>query len=259
VNRIAFITANFVARETGWAMRDWGHGDRTTTEAFTPIETFPERFGALCGDAAALGFDTIDVWGGHLGPHWATDAHLDAALAALAEHGLSVASYQVYATEKHLERACEIAEALGATVLSGFVPVEDERLPGLLDRHRLRFGLENHPEPTAQTMLDKIGDDPRLGVCVDTGWFAIQGYDPARAIDELGPRVLHVHLKDVLHRGEPHETCRWGDGVVDAEACVRALQRIGYSGAIAIEHEPDTYDPSEDLRSMRAELAGWLP
>jgi L-ribulose-5-phosphate 3-epimerase len=258
MNRIAFITANFVARETGWAMQGWGHGDRATTEAFSPIETFADRFGTLCADVAALGFDTIDVWGGHLGPHWATDDHLDAAREAVAANGLSVASYQVYAAAKHLERACAIAEALGAAVLSGFVPVDDERLPGLLDRHGLRFGLENHPEPTPQAMLEKIGDDPRVGVCVDTGWFGTQGYDAARALEELGGRVLHVHLKDVLHRGEPHETCRWGKGVVDAEACVRALQRIGYAGAIAIEHEPETFDPSDEVRSMREQLEGWL-
>ena len=30
---IAFMTANYVARETGWAMHGWGHGDRATNEA----------------------------------------------------------------------------------------------------------------------------------------------------------------------------------------------------------------------------------
>jgi L-ribulose-5-phosphate 3-epimerase len=58
--------------------------------------------------------------------------------------------------------------------------------------------------------------------------------------------------------GEPHETCRWGDGIVPIESCVRALQRLGYTGALAVEHEPETYDPSEDCRAMLAELRGWL-
>jgi hypothetical protein len=49
-----------------------------------------------------------------------------------------------------------------------------------------------------------------------------------------------VHLKDVLRRGEPHDTCAWGEGVVDIEACVRALARLGYRGALAVEHEPRT-------------------
>ena len=257
-SRVAFITANFVARETGWAMTDWGHGDRATTEAFRPVETYRERFGALCGDVAALGFGAIDIWGAHLGPDWATDDHVDAAREALAEHDLIVTSYQVYAPAQHLERACAIAAALGSTSLSGFAPLEDERLPGLLERHGLLFGLENHPEPTPRAILEKVRDVPHVGVCVDTGWFGTQGYDPARAIEELGDRVLHVHLKDVLHAGEPHETCRWGEGVVDVEACVRVLQRIGYTGAIAVEHEPATFDPSEEIAWMRARLEEWL-
>ena len=39
---------------------------------------------------------------------------------------------------------------------------------------------------------------------------------------------------------------------------MRALQRSGYGGAIAVEHEPETFDPSEDVRAMRAELERWL-
>jgi L-ribulose-5-phosphate 3-epimerase len=256
--RIAFITANYVARETGWAMRDWGHGDRATNDAFAPLETFRGRFDELCRDIEALGFGTVDVWGGHLNPAWATDDHLAAAVDVLDAHGLSVASYQVYAPEEHLERACTLAAGLRASTLSGWVPVADARLPSLLERHGLAFGLENHPEPTPQTMLDRIGGVPRVGVCVDTGWFATQGYDPARAIEELGDRVVHVHLKDVQHEGEPHETCRWGDGIVDVQACVRALQRIGFDGVVAVEHEPETYDPSDEIRAMREQLEEWL-
>ena len=108
-------------------------------------------------------------------------------------------------------------------------------------------------------MLDKIAaGGERFGACVDTGWWGTQGYDAARAIEELGAHVLHVHLKDVLALDEPHETCRWGDGIVPVRACVDALRRIGYTGAIAVEHEPETYDPSDEVRAMRVELEGWL-
>ena len=108
-------------------------------------------------------------------------------------------------------------------------------------------------------MLAKIerGGD-RFGATVDTGWWGTQGYDAARAIEELGPHVLHVHLKDVLAVDEPHETCRWGQGIVPVEECVRALRRSGYTGVIAVEHEPETFDPSDDLRAMRGQLEEWL-
>ena len=74
-NTITFMTANYVAREAGYTMHAWGHGDRTTNEAFSPIETYVERIDALLADIGALGFDTIDLWGAHLSPDWATDAH----------------------------------------------------------------------------------------------------------------------------------------------------------------------------------------
>ena len=97
-----------------------------------------------------------------------------------------------------------------------------------------------------------------MGATVDTGWWGTQGYDAAEAIEELGEHVLHVHLKDVLALDEPHETCRWGEGIVPIEDCVRTLERIGYQGTIAVEHEPETFDPTNDVRAMREQLEGWL-
>jgi sugar phosphate isomerase/epimerase len=129
----------------------------------------------------------------------------------------------------------------------------------VLEKYGVRLGIENHPETTPQELLAKItaGGD-RFGATVDTGWWGTQGYDAARAIEELGDRVWHVHLKDVLALGEPHETCRWGEGIVPIEECVRTLQRTGYTGAIAVEHEPETLDPTDDVRAMREQLEGWL-
>ena len=69
---------------------------------------------------------------------------------------------------------------------------------------------------------------------------------------------MHVHLKDVRAVGEPHDTCVWGEGVVDVEACVRALQRPGYDGVLTIEHEPEDHDPSDEIVALRSRLEAWL-
>jgi sugar phosphate isomerase/epimerase len=45
---------------------------------------------------------------------------------------------------------------------------------------------------------------------------------------------------------------------VPLEACVRALERIGYIGAITIEHEPERFDPTEDVRASYRMLLQWL-
>jgi L-ribulose-5-phosphate 3-epimerase len=248
--------ANWVAREVGFAMHGWGHGDRATNDAFRPLDTFASRFGALLADVRALGFDAVDVWGAHLNPAWATDRHVELASGLLDEHGLRVASYEVFVGAEHLERTCEIARALGTGVVAGSLPLEDSRLVPLLDARGLRFGLENHPEKTPRELRARLPDG--VGACVDTGWFATQGHDPASALEELRDRLVHVHLKDVLAAGEPHETCRWGEGIVDVEACVRTLQRLGYEGGLSIEHEPEEHDPAEECRAMREELEGWL-
>ena len=258
-NTIAFMTANYVARETGYAMHGWDHGDRLTNEAFAPLETYGERLDALLADVATLGFDTIDLWGAHLGPEWATDAHVEEALAGLARHGLRVATYATWIGPSNVERVCELTRALGASVIGGGFSGEPEMIAPALTRHGVRLGIENHPERTPAEVLAKIDHgDGAFGATVDTGWWGTQGYDAAQAIDELGDHLLHVHLKDVLAVGEPHDTCRWGDGIVPIEQCVRTLRRLGYDGAIAVEHEPETFDPSDDVRTMREQLEGWL-
>jgi sugar phosphate isomerase/epimerase len=259
VNAIAFITANYVARQTGYAMHGWGHGDRTTNEHFQPPETYAERLDEVLGDVRALGFDTVDLWGAHLHPVWATDEHVAAAVELLARHGLRVATYATWLGPAEVERACEIAGALGTSIIGAGSSGDDTDLVPALREHDVRLAIENHPERTPSEVLGRIAaGEGALATTVDTGWWATQGYDPVRAIEELGEHVVHVHLKDVLAEGEPHETCRWGDGIVPIEGCVRALQRLGYTGALAVEHEPETYDPTDDCRAMLAELREWI-
>jgi L-ribulose-5-phosphate 3-epimerase len=258
-NAISFMSANYVAEHTGWAMDGWGHGDRATNDHFRDAATFAGRFDELLGRIRGLGFDTLDLWGAHLNPEWATDEHHEAARELLAKHGLRVASYAVFVekTTSQIERACEVAEALGTALFAGLTSAPRDVLLPILRERGVRLGLENHPERHPREILERIGDDGDvLGATVDTGWFGTHGYDAARAIEVLGPHVLAVHLKDVLRAGE-HETCRWGEGVVPIENCVRALERIGYGGALTIEHEPERFDPSEDVRAMRAMLERW--
>jgi len=258
-NAISFMTANYVARETGYAMHGWGHGDRTTNEAFAPLETYAERIDALFADIAALGFGTVDVWGAHLSPDWATDAHVEGMLAALESHCLRVSTYAAWLGPANVERACELARALGTSIIGAGFSGEPEALAPALERHHVRLAVENHPERTPAELIAKLERGGAMfGATVDTGWWGTQGYDAARAISELGEHVWHVHLKDVLATGDPHETCSWGNGIVPIERCVETLRASGYAGAIAVEHEPETVDPTDDIRAMRAELEALL-
>jgi sugar phosphate isomerase/epimerase len=259
VTSIACTTANFVARETGWAMHGWGHGDRETNAYFRPLETFAERFDSLLGDIGALGFGAIDLWGAHLSPEWATDEHVASAVEALSAHGLTVTTYGTWVHRSTIERACELALALGTTVIGAGFSGEAADLAPVLRERGVTLAVENHPERTPTELQAKIeAGAGTMAATVDTGWWATQGYDPVRAIEELDGYVAHVHLKDVLHVGDPHETCVWGEGIVDVGACVRTLRRLVYDGAFAVEHEPEDHDPSDELRAMRVRLEEWL-
>ena len=259
MSAIAFMTANYVARETGWAMHGWSHGDRATNEHFRPIETYAERLDELLATIGAFGFDTVDIWEAHLSPEWATDDHVAIASETLARHELRVATYAAWVGPSNIEGACDLALALGTSLIGGGTSGDPVAVRAALRERGVRLGIENHPERTPDEIRAKIdAGDGAFGATVDTGWWATQGYDPARAIEELGERVLHVHLKDVLAVGEPHETCRWGEGIVDIPACVRVLQQTGYAGAYTIEHEPEDHDPGEKCRDMLGELRSLL-
>jgi sugar phosphate isomerase/epimerase len=266
-NVISFMGANYVAREIGWRMRGgWMEGDAAANAWFSPFETFPERFDAMLRSVSALGFEAIDMWTAHLNPAWATERHLSAASELLRRHKLLVPSLAgtFGSTLEEVRAACRVAQAVGAPVLGGSTPLLAAQRPELVEvlrEYRLKLGVENHPEKTPEELVQRcgVGDEDVMGVAADTGWFGTQGYDAARAIDALAPRLFHVHLKDIRARraektGFPmvdngHETCRLGTGIVPIGACVRVLRKHGYAGAIAIEHEPEEFDPREDCRA----------
>lgn len=262
---LSFMSANYVARQLDYHMtRGWGEGDAATQAYFRPLETFGERFDALLRDVRALGFGAMDLWTGHLNPDWATEEHLGVARDLLRAHELRVPSLAGWfgASLEAFERSCRLAAALEIPLLGGSTTALEGDRDGVLERlqaHNLKLGLENHPERTPAEMLEKLGDagGGRLGTAVDTGWYATQGFDPAAALAALGEHVLHVHLKDVRAAGA-HETCRLGEGIVPIEACLAALADIGYTGPIAIEHEPELFDPTEDVRASLALVQDWL-
>lgn len=258
MNTISFITANYVARELGYNMtRGWGQGDKATQEYFRPIETFAERFDALLAEITGLGFRAIDLWTAHLNPSWATPEHLAAARGLLTSYNLPVVSLAGWfgSTMEELEATCRIAQALGCPVLGGSTSMlEKDRAATVaaLKAYGLVLGLENHPEKTPDELRAKIGDggDGTIGACVDTGWFGTQGYDAARALEELCDVLVHVHLKDVQAAGA-HDTCGFGKGVVPIVECVAALRRIAYAGAIGVEHEPERSNPNDEAVAGR--------
>jgi sugar phosphate isomerase/epimerase len=258
---ISFNGANVVAEQLNWNMtQGWNQGDTATSRYYEPIATFEERFDAFIGRVVASGFTAVDLWSAMLDYRWATDAHLAAANRVLTERGVRVVSYGggFGATEEEFRRANAVITGVGARILGGrteFFDTHRDRALTVLTEHDTLLAIENHPERNSAELADQIGTDHggHLAAAVDTGWFATQGFDPARALRELGPAVAHVHLKDIRAAGA-HDTCALGDGIVDIADCVAALDEIGYTGVISIEHEPEHYNPYEEVVLSRSRL-----
>jgi sugar phosphate isomerase/epimerase len=266
-NTISFMGANFVAREIGWHMPGgWMQGENASVAWFSPVETFAGRFDALLKTVKALGFDAFDVWNGHLHWSWATDRHLSEARGLLDKHGFTVPSLAGHFgdTLENLRSACRVAQAVGAPVLGGVTQLLSSQRAGMvavLREHGLRLGVENHEDKSARELLHRLGpgDEDVIGAALDTGWLATNGAEVAKTVDELAPRIFHLHLKDIKARrkektgfqmiDQGHENCRPGSGIVPVAECLRVLMRRGYRGAISIEHEPETFDPTEDCRA----------
>ncbi len=262
---ISFMTANYVARQVGYHMTEgWGQGDTASQNYFKPLKSFAKRFELYLSDIKAMGFTAVDMWTGILNPQWVKDDHIDMATELLDEYDLPVMSLAggLGANEDEFEATCELAVALNTTVLAGSTPLLKRNRAvtiATLQKYGLRLGIENHPEKTPQEILAQIGDGGGgvIGTAVDTGWYGTRGYDAAKAIEKLGKHVFAVHLKDVL-KPDAHETCRFGAGCVPIKECVDTLKRIGYTGGICVEHEPELFDPTEDCIASLAMLQEWL-
>src|SRR5262249_5580757 len=127
----------------------------------------------------------------------------------------------------------------------------------------VRYAFEVHPGQiafdlySAEMLLEALGGPEEFGFTFDPTHLHWQGVDPVEFVRRFADRIYHVHVKDVaitltgrsgllgsyLAYGDPrrgwHPRCP-GRGGLDWEAIIRALNGIGYEGALAVEwQDPD--------------------
>lgn len=109
--------------------------------------------------------------------------------------------------------------------------------------------LETHGEVTdnVETMgevLDKLGHEDSVGICLDTGNSWLGGAEPIDYVKKLGSRIKHVHWKDMAAEMEADRGKMFGcgmaviplgDGVIDIPEIVNGLKGIGFDGATTLE------------------------
>jgi sugar phosphate isomerase/epimerase len=217
MNTISFMSANFLAKETLYHLTGgWRQADRATNATFAPLKSFEQRFAELLGQIKGMGFHALDLWTAHLNPAWATPEHISIARHLLTQHQLQVVSLagDFRPTREEFLAACRLAAALEVPLLGGGTRLlfsDQEFVAGALREHNLKLGYENHPERSGREVLFVLGVEHAdcIGVTVDTGCFATEGYDASAAIQEMAGRILHVHLRDVVAVGQG-ASCRFG-------------------------------------------------
>jgi sugar phosphate isomerase/epimerase len=55
--------------------------------------------------------------------------------------------------------------------------------------------------------------------------------------------VFDIHIKDVTKAEKDGQTCIIGRGVIDFPSFMKALNKLGYKGTLALEYEAEGKDP----------------
>ncbi len=128
----------------------------------------------------------------------------------------------------------------------------------------------------AQWEIERMLELSDVGLCLDTGHLLLGRGEPVRAIHEWADRINHVHLKDarldrleeIVAEAAPVQEiwrrkafCALGDGDIDVEQVLAALDETGYAGWLVVEQDvlPDPENPTqpaEDQRRNREYLRG---
>jgi sugar phosphate isomerase/epimerase len=182
-------------------------------------------------------------------------AAIDALKKKVADAGMKVLSWGVEGFGKDAaanKKKFEFAKAMGFPVLVANPSADSfDSLAALTKEYGVKIAIHNHgPEDKHYGKLEQvkaaIDKHPvEIGVCVDTGHVLRIGEDPIKWIQELGPRVHDVHLKDA---SAPKVFNILGQGKLDVVGTLKALKDIKFSGLLALEYELNEKDPVSDIK-----------
>ncbi|HJM62315.1 MAG: xylose isomerase [Roseibacillus sp.] len=126
--------------------------------------------------------------------------------------------------------------------------------------------LEPHGELTdtvegMSAILEALGNEDVVGVNLDTGNSWLGGGEPMEFIKAFGPRIKHVHWKDMEEEWVPKRGTKFGcgmgmiplgDGVVGIRAIVESLLESGFDGPTTLE-----VAGPENVRKSAERLREW--
>ena len=217
-------------------------------------------------EIGAIGYDGVEMFDGNVADFADRPEALTGLLAEAGVELVSVYSggnfiYREILPEElsRVARAAELAQQFGATSLvvgggarrsAGTRDGDYTLLAQALDEVSdiaTEHGLEACYHPHLSTIvespeeLERLFSRTRIGFCPDTAHLVAGGGDPAELIRRYPDRIRHVHLKDV--RLDPLEFLPLGDGQVDFDDVLAALDESDYDGWLLVELDTYAGDP----------------
>jgi len=158
----------------------------------------------------------------------------------------------------HGQRIFAIREKLHAPI--GWA--EELGIELLIETH----GVVTDSVASMSELLDALGHEETVGICLDTGNSWLGGGEPLEFIRRFSKRIRHVHWKDmgpewVSRRGTLFgcgmATIALGDGIIRIQEILEALQQAGFAGdsTLEIAGEENVRRSVERLRQWAAATA----
>jgi len=265
------------------------------------VESFRAGLDGGLAAAAEVGADGVQLYctRGELHPDRLDAAGRTALKKKIADHGLELAAvcgdfggHGFAVAEDNPQRVADskkvmdLALELGASVVTthiGVVPQDSSHPRYAVMRDACAelaaygaqvgatFAIETGPEPAdrLRAFLDEIGQPKGLGVNFDPGNLVmVCREDIPRAVETLGPYIIHTHAKDGVNlqpvdaerlygafAGDRPEEFDWhayikevplGEGDVEFPSYLAALRQAGFDGYLTIEREAGE-DPRADI------------
>jgi sugar phosphate isomerase/epimerase len=221
---------------------------------FPPIEA---QLSAL----SRIGFRNVEPFGGLYGDVDGLKAKLDAAqMKAPSGHfGLSE-------LENDFAASVSIARKLGISLVvcpwinpderprdgAGWTAVGKRlgRIGRAVKAEGLRFAWHNHdfefePLPGGSLPIERVMDDPAVGIELDIAWLVRGRADPATWIRKLAGRIAACHVKDIAVQGQKIDEDGWADvgqGTIDWKTLWPMVVKAGARLMIAEHDRPRDFE-----------------
>lgn len=216
-----------------------------------------QPWGKVLPMLARLGYTQVEGFAGVYGDPRGLKALMD-------ENGLSMptAHFALDMLESDFDSAMRIADTLGVkTIVAPYLLPEARpetsagwrvfggRLARIGEKCRAAgrgFAWHNHDFEFAhlkdgtiplRIMLDAA---PEIGWEIDAAWVVRGGADPLAWIDEYGPRITIVHVKDIAPEGEAADEDGWADvghGTVGWKQIMAAIREKTPADIFVMEHD----------------------